>query len=154
MPTSDEDVSGRWIAQEPWKRSNQVIGLNARDLSGEDWYTNPHGNESPGHCYQTLRQAKHDNGTGYHPPTIVVYLREPRGEERTREDKWTEMDIGRRIAGCLTDLEVMAGMGLIRVRVVLEAEGETELDSDEKKAAGPFKGVKADVRRILGLVLK
>lgn len=145
MSTTGEDLIGHWIQQEPWKTPKQVIELNARDMSGEDWYTNPHGNESPGRYYQILLQAKHDNRTEYHQPTMVVQLRDSTGAEQVPEDKWTKMDIGRRIAGCLTDLEVMARMDLIRVRVVLQAsEG-----LDERIRPVLFHGIQNDLRQIL-----
>lgn len=133
----------------PWLRLDQVMELNARELSGEDWYTDPHGNESPGRYYETLRKAKHDLKAKYYPPTLIVHLRERKGEERIRQDKWTEMDIGRRIAGCLTDLEVMARMGLIRVKVVLEAGGSTDSSMSEEKTTARYGGVQEDINSLL-----
>lgn len=104
----------------------QVRRFQASDLVGDDWYTNPHGNEVRGRYYDMLRSAKERDAGNYHPPTFVVQLRDAPDRPRRRYDKWAEMDTGREISGCLTDFEVMARMGLIRVRAVLTVD---ELDT-------------------------
>lgn len=153
MPSSTKRQVIDWIDQQPWTRPKQTIEIDARDLVGEDWYTNPHGNETPGRHYETFRQAKQISTSEYHRPTITVYLRYPEGVERVREDKWTEMDIGRRIAGCLTDLEVMTRMDMIRVKVLLDPAGASEYTPEGGISSTPFNGVQADVGAILRQVL-
>lgn len=104
----------------------QVIRIHAYDRTAQGWYTNPHGNELPGHRFASLRSAKEQLGEDYHLPVIVVSLRGSDGAERVPGDKWEEKDIGRTVAGCLTDLAVMARMGLVHAKIVLNpSEGDS-----------------------------
>lgn len=132
-----------------WTHPDQSIELHARDIPDGDWYTNPHGNETPGRIYDMLRTAKQQNESEYHPPTIIVYLRDAEGEERVRYDKWTEMDIGRRIAGRLTDLEIMYRMDLVKVKVLLESKTQPRNSNIRIAETITCDGVRHDLRHII-----
>lgn len=124
-----------------WRQPGQILRLYARDLESGQWYTNPHGNEVPGAKYAALRDAKAESPETYHAPTIVLQLRDPVDRPRERLDIWSEKDWGRGVAGCLTDWEIMARQGLIRVRVLLDADDGD--DAQEESAEGVQKSLRA-----------
>lgn len=133
---------------ELWSQPAQVLRVYAYGEDAGGWYTNPHGNELPGHRFASLRDARERLGDAYYPPAVMIALRELDGQERIPGEKWAEKDTGRAVAGCLTDMAVMAHMGLVNARVVLdptESSGSTAIRRTD---------IVADLRGIIRCALR